>query len=252
MRIATISLCIMMISLSAIAQVKPNSTSYFDSDFNGVIAQFVDGGSWKSIITLINIDTVPGSYTLRFYADNGSPMTIQTTDGTGTTLTGIIAGSGSHVIQTAGTSATLSQGWALLEVGNRNIGGAAIFRQSIPGRPDFEASLPIVSYVNASRYVLPMDNTTSTTGVAIANPLSYTTMTVFVTFRDEQGAQYLVDSFTLGKLAHTAFNLVDRYPASANKRGVVEFATSNLTLGVLGLRFGGQSFTSVLPLTPLF
>jgi hypothetical protein len=252
MRLAAISLCIAVIPLMAIAQPKPKSTSYFDSSFDGVIAQFVDGGSWKSIITLINIDTAPGTYKLSFYADNGSPMTIQTSDGTGTTLTGTIPAGGSHVIQSAGTNATLSQGWALLDAGTTNIGGTAIFRQSIPGRPDFEASLPIVTYVNASQYLLPMDNSTSTTGVAIANPLSYTPMTIYVTFKDEQGAQYLVDSFTLPALGHTAFNLVDRYPASAGKRGVVLFATPNLALGLLGLRFGAQSFTSVLPLTPLF
>jgi hypothetical protein len=97
-----------------------------------------------------------------------------------------------------------------------------------------------------------MDNTTSTTGVAIANPFSYTSITVFVTFRDEQGNQYLVDSFSLAALAHTSFNLADRYPASAGRRGVVEFDTSSLAMGLLGLRFGAQSFTSVLPLKPLF
>ena len=252
MRLAAMGLCITMTALTATAQVKSDSTSYYDSSFQGVIAQFVDGGSWKSIITLINIDTVPGKYTLSFYGDNGKPMTIPTTDGTGTSLTGTIPAGGSHVIQTAGTSGTLSQGWALLDAGSVNIVGTAIFRQSIPGRADFEASMPIVTYVNASRYLLPLDNTTSTTGVAIANPLSYTPMTVFVTFRDEQGNQYLVDSFSLAALAHTAFNLADRYPASAGRRGVVEFDTTNLAMGVLGLRFGTQSFTSVLPLTPLF
>jgi len=177
-------------------------------------------------------------------------MTIQTTDGTGNTLTGTIPGGGSHVIQSAGTSATLSQGWALLDTGNTNIVGSAIFRTSAPGRPDFEASLPIVTYVNANRYVLPLDNSTSATGIAIANPLSHTSMTVFVTFRDEQGNQFFVDSFMLAPRAHTAFNLADRYPASAGRRSVVELVTPNPALGLLGLRFGALSFTSVLRLTP--
>jgi hypothetical protein len=164
------------------------------------------------------------------------------------TVTGVIPSGGSRVIETAGTKATLSQGWAFLET-SQNIGGIAIFRQSIAGNPAFEAALPIVSCVNANRYLLPLDNTNSTTGVAIANPLSYTSMTTFVTFRDEQGVQFLVDTFTLPPLGHTAFSLADRYPASAGKRGVVEFATASLTMGLLGLRFGAQAFTSVLPLT---
>jgi len=32
---------------------------------------------------------------------------------------------------------------------------------------------------------MPFDNVTSTTGVALVNPLSYTSITVFLTFMDE-------------------------------------------------------------------
>jgi len=53
------------------AQVKPNSTSYYDSQIDGVISQFVDGASWKTIVTLVNLDTTAGTYTLRFYAGEG-------------------------------------------------------------------------------------------------------------------------------------------------------------------------------------
>ena len=246
MKVAAIGL---LLPLVATSQLQPRVTGYGDAPGNGVIAQFVDGGSWKTIVTLINLDNRAGSYTLRFYADNGSPMTIQTTDGTGTTLTGRIPPAGSHVIQSAGTSPTLSQGWALLEPGNRNIGGSAIFRESIPGGPDFEASQPIVWSRNANLYVVPMDNITSATGIAIVNPDSRTSITVFVRFWNEQGNQFLADSFTLAPLTHMAFNLADRYPASAGRRGVVEFVTPNLPIGLLGLRFGAESFTSVLPLT---
>ena len=232
------------------AQLHPNSTSYYDVSFDGVISQFVDGASWKTIVTLVNLDTTPSPYTLKFYADDGTSMAIQTTAGTGSTITGTLPVGGSQVIETAGTKSTLSQGWALLKSSN-TVGGSAIFRQSVPGRPDFEASLPIVAYVNANRYVLPFDQINSTTGVALVNPLSYTSITVYVTFRDEQGTQFLVDRLSLGALQHTAFSLSDKYPQCAGKRGVVEFESTGLTMGMLGLRFGTESFTSVMPLTTL-
>ncbi len=108
-----------------------------------------------------------------------------------------------------------------------------------------------MTYVNAKRYALPFDQINSTTGVALVNPVSYTSITVYVTFRDEQGTQFLLDSLTLGALQHMAFSLADRYPQCAGKRGVVEFATTGLTMSMLGLRFGAQSFTSVLPFTAL-
>ena len=231
-----------------LAQLQPKSTSYFDHSLDGVISQFVDGASWKTIVTLVNLDSTPSTYTLKFYADNGTPMVIQTTAGTGSVITGTLPVGGSQVIETTGGKSTLSQGWALLQSLNI-IGGSAIFRQIVAGRPDYEASLPIVTYVNAKRYVLPFDHTNSATGVALVNPLSYTSITVYATFRDEGGTQFLLDSFTLGALQHMVFSLSDRYPQSAGKRGVVEFATSGLTMCMLGLRFGPESFTSVLPLT---
>ena len=109
--------------------------------------------------------------------------------------------------------------------------------------------MPIIVYVEDNTYVLPFDHITSATGVAVVNPLSYTSITVFVTFRDEQGNPFYVNSFTLGPLQHTAFSLSERYPQSVGHRGVVELATPGIAMNVLGLRFGAASFTSVLPLT---
>jgi hypothetical protein len=63
----------------ATAQTRANAVSYFESSISGVISQFVDGGAWKTIVTLVNLDTSVGTYTLHFYADDGSPMSIQTT-----------------------------------------------------------------------------------------------------------------------------------------------------------------------------
>ena len=90
MKLGAVCLCMLSIPFVAGAQLRPNATSYYDDSFNGVIAQFVDGGSWKSIVTLINLDTSEGSFTLHFYANDGSPLTIQTSAGTGTSVTGLI------------------------------------------------------------------------------------------------------------------------------------------------------------------
>jgi hypothetical protein len=228
--------------------VKPRSTSTFTSSIDGVIAQVADGGSWKTIVTLVNVDNSVGAYVIKFYADDGSSMTLPTTAGTMNTIAGTLPVNGSVVIETAGTAGVLSQGWALVSTTN-NITGNAIFRQTVSGRPDFEASMAIIVYVEDSDYFLPFDHITSSTGVAIANPLSYTAITISVTFRDEQGNQFYADSFTLGPLAHTAFSLAQRYPQSQGRSGVVELSTTGLTMSVLGLRFEAASFTSVLPMT---
>jgi hypothetical protein len=208
----------------------------------------VDGGTWKTILTLVNVDTTVGAYVIKFYADNGSPMTLPTTSGTANTIAGTLPVNGSVVIETAGTAGVLSQGWALVTT-TSDITGNAIFRQTVPGRPDFEASMPLIVYVEGNDYVLPFDHITASTGVAIVNPLSFTTITVSVTFRDEQGNQFFADSFTLTPLAHTAFSLAQRYPQSQGRRGVVELITTSSTMSVLGLRFGAAAFTSILPIS---
>jgi hypothetical protein len=161
------------------ARVRPKSTSTYTSSIDGVIAQVVDGASWKTIITLVNVDTGTGAYVINFYADNGSPLTLSTTAGTGSTIAGTLPVNGSVVIETTGTVTALSQGWALVTTTN-NITGNAIFRQSVPGRPDYEASMPIVIYVEGNDYLLPFDHITASTGVAIANSDSYTAITVSV------------------------------------------------------------------------
>jgi hypothetical protein len=165
-RASIIGWTLLAIPVATLAQQKPRSTSTFTISIDGVISQLVDGGSWKTIITLVNVDTTAGAYVMKFYADNGSPMILPTTAGTSSVITGTLPVNGSVVIETAGIGATTSQGWALVTTTN-NISGNAIFRQSVAGRPDFEASMPIITYVNDTDYLLPFDHITSSTGIAV-------------------------------------------------------------------------------------
>ena len=224
------------------------ATSTYGSSIDGVIAQVVDGGAWKTIITLVNLDTTVGTYAVKFYGDNGLPLVLETTAGTGSTISGTLAVSASRVIETIGTSLVTLRGWALVDTSNV-ISGQAIFRQRVAGRPDFEASMPIITYIDSNRYVVPFDHISTATGLALVNPLSYTSITVFLTFRDESGSQFYLASLGLGPLQHTSFSVWDLYPATLGHRGVIEIETSGSALNVLGLRFGPESFTSLLPLT---
>ena len=76
--------------LITMAQVKLRSTSTYTSSIDGVIAQVVDGTSWKMIITLVNVDTGIGAYVIDFYADDGSPMVLPMTAGTASTIAGTL------------------------------------------------------------------------------------------------------------------------------------------------------------------
>jgi hypothetical protein len=234
------------------SRIHKTSTSSFESSINGVIAQFVDGGAWVTIVTLVNLDTAVCTYTIEFFGEDGNPLAFPTTDGTATTITGMIAVKGSHVISTLGIAQQQSTGWALVTTSpSCTIGGNAIFGQRVTGRPDFEASMPITEYLDGSKYAVPFDNQTSANGIALVNPLSYKTITIFLTFLDEQGNRFYIDSLDLGPMQHTSFDLATKYHPSAGVRGVVQIQTSDFVC-VLALRFFNAAFTSLLPLNIAF
>jgi hypothetical protein len=228
-------------------RVHRSSTSMINESIDGVVAQLVDGGAWLTIITIADLDTTTTSYTVSFFAENGTPLSIPTTDGPGVSLSGVIPVGGTHTISTLGTALGTSVGWARVTTSNVT-GGSAIFRQRVAGRPDFEASMPIMSYVDSNDFVIPFNGIDSSTGIALVNPLSFETITIFLTFRDEQGNRFFLDSITLGSLQHMSFDLVTRYPSAAGMKGSVEIATTAVSMNVLALRFFGAAFTSVLPL----
>ena len=47
-----------------------------------IIAQIADGAGWKTTITLVNLDTVPANYTLRFFASDGALLRLPFEGGT--------------------------------------------------------------------------------------------------------------------------------------------------------------------------
>jgi hypothetical protein len=128
------------------------------------------------------------------------------------------------------------------------IGGYAIFRWLVEGRPDFEAVVPN-SPTFEPNFTLFFDNRNGySTGVAVvnvgANP-GVNPSSVVVTARDLQGTQLLTDTFTLRTFEKTVYSVPERYPALQGKVGVLQFLTTNISLSGLGLRFTpGGAFTS--------
>jgi hypothetical protein len=75
------------------------------------------------------------------------------------------------------------------------------------------------------------------TGIAV-NAVSTGPANIPVTVRDSSGATIATDTITLSANGHYAFTLVnDRYPATANIRGTIEFdAPAGAQIGALGIR----------------
>jgi hypothetical protein len=95
-------------------------------------------------------------------------------------------------------------------------------------------------------YVLWFDNTGGlVTSVALANA-STEPATVTVTVRDGSGTVIGTAEIELEPHGHTAFELPSDLPATAGRRGTVEFqAPASGQISVLGLRFSSGAFTTV-------
>jgi hypothetical protein len=216
------------------------------SSGGGVFAHLADGGGNQTVITLVNLEDAPASYTLILYNDSGGLLVMVTDAGTASSFSGTLPGHGSRTISTAGVSLTVLQGWALL-VTSGTIGGSALFRISVAPWIGSEAMIPLDTGVN-SRFSLIFDNSGNiANGFAMVNPLT-TAATISVVFKDENGSQFLTDTITLPPLNHQSFVFSTRYPSTAGVRGTVEISANGAKMNLLGLRFGTSAISSILPL----
>jgi hypothetical protein len=212
-----------------------------------VIPQFVDGGGWKTTITVTNLDSRTVHFVVLFFNDDGSDLTVRILGQGNVKGVDVVLGSAqSATFETAGDAQFLAQGWATIKKDNSSdaVGGFAIFRQRIPGRSDSEAVVPVVSQFD-SHFVLLYDNTAGyVTGIAMANPTS-SSVVVPITIRNELGQVIDRRTENLGPFQHKAFAISDRWLTTEGLRGSIEFVTSGFGVGVLGLRFNpAGAFTS--------
>ena len=220
-----------------------------------VFVHIAAGGQWTTSFTLINIDAIPAPYTLSFFKDDGTPLTLSIGGKSVTSVVdpvGIPIG-GSVVLQTDSGPVEL-QGWASLATTGGKIAGTAVFRSHLANRTDdFEAAVPLASQVD-HRFIIAFDNTDGfVTGIALANPDPSIAAQIVVTFRDENGAQIVARPLSMNAMTHMAFLVPSdlNYPETAGKRGVVEFKTVN-HIAALGLRYIVVGGTASHPVTAAF
>lgn len=225
-----------------------------DTIFSGdtqVFAHVVDGATWQTTITLLNLGGNTATFSMNFYGDDGKPLVFATSLGNNNAFAATIPAHGSIVISTAGIKGTLSQGWALLKPGSDSIvSGSAVFRLRVFGQPDLEASVP-GDASSWTRVFLPYDHVSAANGLAVVNQSSFSTISVTLSFRDDGGNQIALDTFSMAPLTHRAIVLTQTYPQTLGKRGTIEVSTGGFSMNVLGLRFNGIAFTSIVPVNTL-
>lgn len=195
----------------------------------------------------VNLDARALRFSIYFFDDAGNDLSIDIAGiGSTTGLDVTLPVTEGITIETTGMAGQVQQGWAYIERERADdvLGGMCVFRARNPGRSDFEAIVPLVSEFD-TRFVMFYENTRGyVTSMAIANP-SLDTIQVDATIRDEDSNVLDRRQIVLGPFKHEAFSLPTRWPATANKRGVIEFTSTGWGASAMGLLFNPTgAFTS--------
>ena len=205
--------------------------------------------NWLTTFTLVNKGAAAATARLSFFGDpadssgNGPlalPLTFpQQAAGAGpllaTSFDRTLATNASLIVTTSGpqTPPVLVGSAQLAATGA--VDGFAIFHL-IPGAQ--EAVVPMETR-NASSYLLPFDNTGGVVLAAAVANVSPQAANVGIVIRDDTGTMIGTPGATiaLGANGHTAFVVPSQFPATANKRGTIEFDTpAGGQISLLGIR----------------
>lgn len=252
MKLLAFALC--SVALSAAEPSK--KVTIFSAD--RVAAQIVQGGGWATDIFLVNASDVPGKAILQFFSGDGkawSPNIV----GLGTAAKFTIAlSAGTSRRLTLADTGGLQQGWlylneeydASLPSDQRydfTVGGMATFRAGWN-----EATVPLASEFADDSLLFFRAAGGYATGIAIVNPSDFSSETVRLTFRDDDGAILASDIFDMKPLNKLVVNIVERYPQLAGRSGTVRVQAGKWGVASLALIFNpGGFFTSAHSLEPL-
>jgi len=208
------------------------------------LPQVAFGGGWYTALYFSNTTSSAVSLSVSFLAENGTPLSVPLLESGSASSRIINLNPGATAVLEAPNTGDLVQGWgeAILPPG---VIGYAVFRQSVPGRADQEAVVPLTSESKQTADLV-YDDTSLTTSTAFVNPGNQP-ITVAITVRDPSGS--LIGSGQVILLARSkqaaVLKTLPGLEAAAGQRGLAHFSVTNGAISVLGLRFGGEAFTSI-------
>lgn len=201
-------------------------------------------GNWSTSVYLHNATDAPVQTTVRFFGVDGSPLTVPGINASSTQVNLGARGTGVVDVPSQGP---LTQGSVSIEA-PAGVVGYGIFRQALgQGVNPQEGVVPFSSSASTGATIV-FDDTDFITAVAVLNP-GASAVAVTVRARDASGAEIGTFTLNLNPKQREAFAVRDRPEMTLvqGKRGVLEFTSSGGPVSVLGLRFNGLAFTSILP-----
>jgi hypothetical protein len=225
----------------------------------GVIPYFADGAGWATTFRLSCLEP-QCAIDFAFVGSNGQlapmPVALTVPDQSGETvvnatesvITLTLAQGNSVVIETQGTSSDLITG-AVDVRSNQFLAGMSTFRQRVPERPDFEATVFMESRIFTNAFLIPFDNRAGfATGVAITNLTNNRRADVMVTGVDLATRTLFTGTISLEALNGTTFDLAARFPEAAGKVGLIQLSAQGAAISGTGFRFNPTGSFSTVPI----
>jgi len=207
------------------------------------------GSTWKTTFLLRNESEVPADAVLRYFANDGTALSVPIGGQTSTQTAVTIPAYGQVVVETDDLNQEDISGWAALDFTNSGVKAQGVFlwKSGVLS----EAAAPVIAYPTDSAVpastTLPFDNrgADAVSGYAFANNSTVATEMVLRAF-DDDGTMLGTYTEQLKAFGHNSFLLADKLPQTAGKRGVLQIIGG---VAPMGFKFinGGLRFTTWMP-----
>jgi hypothetical protein len=244
----------MLASEALVEGIQPEDTKgpplvrAFVSSTDRVLPHLASGGDGRNgvfmIFQVFNLTDSPVSeVTIRFVDQQAQSITLPLAP-TGEPVSGLRVSNlppGGVAFARTMPSGSAKTGWALVDAPadpsglGLSVGLTAIFNQVVPGRPIFQAAIPISTALH-NRFFVPYFNTGGFTGTAAV--LNLTPQRVTLIARGTDGTELCRSSRLMGQGEQTAFVIAQQLTCAANRDGVLEVrGDSQSGFGLSGIGF---------------
>ncbi len=222
-------------------------------DVGEVLPRIVQGGGWSTEIQVINMSDENRSipYTIQFFGGDGEVMNLFYTGPTGSRtaieIAGIAASAGVDIYKVPNTG-SLRAGYGVLDSSDfREVVVNVVLTQSVPGRPDFQATIPAIGEFNDHSRMVFRNERPFTTVVAITSGVSLDQVVTYKAFA-QNGSLMCQATQALSEGAHRAFVLQDELSCTAGQSGVLEITVERFGAAPIGMIFHDFGpFTTQIP-----
>ena len=223
-----------------------------------LIPEVMDGPATTTQFLITNLDDHPINFVMAFCGSNGQPTKLPIAGaGPQSAVLGTLPVGGSTIVETDGSSQSLTNGCALVITTDRpgtgpgvqavldKVGIIALLRHLNADGVTSAASL-LLSPLNEPNVDVPFDQTDgSNTLISILNPGNGpASLTIFV--YDSKNTQIGRRQLTLASGNRLNFGLVNDFPATSRNIGTVQVVFSGQVLSTVGLQLDGHGNMSTL------